>query len=154
MKRMALKITGHKPFSRAAMLLAAAVLIPAGVLSAEVAPPEYVLQAGEEWRNAEKTVEGEVVQVNPARIVLEYDQKGTSVREIHLDLGNEKDITFVRLKGLKDIATSDVVRVLYADKYVENAEGLHTQYKRTVKEISLVKRGTGANALVSGEAQS
>jgi hypothetical protein len=113
---------------------------------------EYLLVPGEKWKNKSATVTGTVVNVSRGRIILEYARIEKTAKEIHLNLGLVDDIQFDHLQGIADVHEGDVVKVAYKDKFVENTEGVQTQYSRWVTNISLVRRGTTSGKFISGEA--
>jgi len=131
-------------------MLCILTVLPCVLASEETVKPEgYQLAPGETWQYQKNNVEGDVVQINPARIVVEYKVKEGAVREVQLNLGKEDEIQFRHLRGLGDIYPGDKVQVSYFDKFVANEEGQFSHYTRTVTAIALLRSATRSGALSS-----
>ncbi|MFC1624036.1 hypothetical protein ACFL28_01775 [Candidatus Omnitrophota bacterium] len=94
-------------------------------------------------------VQGEVVLLTPELISIEFGKEENTIKEILIPLDEETE--FTHLLGLDDIQERDTVRVIYKETYKRGSGGKRIDFKRVAVDISLVKRASAGDTLVSVE---
>jgi hypothetical protein len=87
-----------------------------------------------------KEVEGKVVLITPNMITIEFARTQTGSTEIVIPLDETAQLN--HLQNIQDIQQGDIVKVVYKETYVLDAEGRRTNFKRLATDISLVKQAT------------
>ena len=79
---------------------------------------------------------GEVARINSSRIALEYYRKAGHSKEILIPL--DEDTRLAHIRGWDKVQPGIAVRVKYKETYLEDDEGLRTNFKRIATKVSLV----------------